>query len=329
MSHQSFTRRSFVGASVAATLGTPIIARAQSSSPVAGERKIEHAAGTTTLAGEPQRIVVLEWYLLEQLLAAGVQPVGVADIEGYTEFVSLPLELSDEAVDVGTRQEPSIESIAALTPDLILADDGRHEAIYDALTGIAPTILVPFDDRSDDVAPMDDLYNRVELIGQAIGRPDAAAESLEAMEQTIEEQAARLQDAGLDGAPFVIVSWYTNNTDPTMRLFSDQHIVGDALSALGLENQWPHNGEEVGFSTVGFEALATLAPETHFIFVPMDNGEFTRMLETDPILSSLPFVQEGRTYELAHDTWTNPGTVGVEVLVTRVTDALTAGTRAE
>ena len=317
------TRRMFIGAGVSAALGTRATISAQTPSPVAGERTIDHAAGTTTLTGEPRRIVVLEWYLLEQLLAAGVQPVGVADIEGYNEFVSLPLELSPDAADVGTRQEPSVESIAALEPDLILADDGRHEAIYEQLNDIAPTILVPFDDRSDDVAPMDDLDNRVALIGDAIGRPDAATESLISMEATIEKQSARLKDAGLEGAPFVIVSWYTNNTDPTMRLFSDQHIVGDAVSALGLENQWPHNGEEVGFSTVGFEALATLPPETQFIYVPMDDGEFTKLLETDPILSSLPFVMEGLTYELAHDTWTNPGTVGVEVLVTRVTDALT------
>lgn len=323
MSFPNLTRRTLIGAAVSAALGTRVAANAQTPSPIAGERTIEHAAGTTTLTGEPQRIVVLEWYLLEQLLAAGVQPVGVADIDGYNEFVSLPLDLNAGAVDVGTRQEPSMESIAGLAPDLILADDGRHEAIYEQLNDIAPTILVPFDDRSDDVAPMDDLYNRVTLIGDAIGRPDAASESLTAMETTIEEQTTRLEDAGLAGAPFVIVSWYTNNTDPTMRLFSDQHIVGDAVSALGLENQWPHNGEEVGFSTVGFEALATLAPETHFVYVPMDDGEFTEMLATDPILSSLPFVQEGRTYELASDTWTNPGTVGVEVLVTRVTDALT------
>ena len=54
-------------------------------------------------------VVVLEWYLLEQLLAAGIQPVGVADIEGFTTLVTIPLELSGDAIDVGTRQEPSLE----------------------------------------------------------------------------------------------------------------------------------------------------------------------------------------------------------------------------
>lgn len=330
MFDRTASRRSFVASTAILALGGTRTATAQSSTPVAspasGERVIEHVGGTTTLTGDPQRIVVLEWYLLEQVLAAGLQPVGVADIEGYTTLVTIPLELSDDAVDVGTRQEPSLESIAAVEPDLILADDGRHEAIYDQLSDIAPTILVPFDDRSDDITPLDDLDNRVTLIGEAINRPAEATESIRAMQATIGAQAQRLDDAGLAGIPFTIASWYTNNTEPTLRMFSNQHIVGDAVAALGIENLWPDTGEEVGFSTVGFEALVTLPEDTHFIFVPTEDGGFADLLENDPILTSLPFVREGRTFGLPHDTWTNPGTVGVEVLVTRVVDALTGET---
>ena len=327
MTIRTFSRRTFVATSSAAVaLGGAHLAGAQPSTPAAsptGERLIEHVGGTTTLTGDPQRVVVLEWYLLEELLAAGMQPVGVADIEGYTTLVNIPLELSPDAIDVGTRQEPSIESIAGAEPDLILADDGRHEAIYEQLSAIAPTILVPFDDRADDVTPLQDMHNRVTLIGQAINRPDAAAASLEAMDAAIAGQAQRLADAGMAGIPFTIASWYTNNTEPTLRMFSNQHIVGDAVAALGIENQWPDTGEAVGFSTVGFEALVDLPEDTHFIFVPTEDGGFADLLENDPILTSLPFVQEGRTYGLPHDTWTNPGTVGVDVLVTRVVDALT------
>jgi ferric hydroxamate transport system substrate-binding protein len=323
MFDRTASRRSFVASTAILAVGGTRIVSAQSSTPASGERVIEHVGGTTTLTGDPQRIVVLEWYLLEQVLAAGLQPVGVADIEGYTTLVTIPLELSDDAVDVGTRQEPSLESIAAVEPDLILADDGRHEAIYDQLSDIAPTILVPFDDRSDDITPLDDLDNRVTLIGEAINRPAEATESIRAMHATIGAQAQRLADAGLADIPFTIASWYTNNTEPTLRMFSNQHIVGDAVAALGIENLWPDTGEEVGFSTVGFEALVTLPEDTHFIFVPTEDGGFADLLENDPILTSLPFVQEGRTFGLPHDTWTNPGTVGVEVLVTRVVDALT------
>ena len=321
----SLNRRTFVASSalLALTGVRSVSAQSTPTGSPAAERVIEHVGGTTTLVGDPQRIVVLAWYLLEQVLAAGIQPVGVADIDGYHSLVKLPLELSDQAVDVGTRQEPSLESIAETLPDLILADDGRHETIYDQLSAIAPTILVPFDDRSDDVTPLDDLHNRVHLIGQAINRPQATQQSLEQMERVLSEQSARLDAAGLAGIKFAIASWYTNNTDPTLRMFSNQHIVGDAVAGLGIDNVWPDTGEPVGFSTVGFEGLVDLPAETHFIYIPTEDGGFADLLANDPILTSLPFVVEGRTYGLAHDTWTNPGTVGVEILVTRVVDALT------
>jgi ABC-type Fe3+-hydroxamate transport system substrate-binding protein len=57
--------------------------------------------------------------------------------------------------------------------------------------------------------------------------------------------------------------------------------------------------------------------------VPADVEAADEQLLADPIISSLPFVRDGRAYGLGPDTWTNPGAVGVEVLVTRVVDALT------
>ena len=44
--------------------------------------EIKHALGTEVFDKVPERIVVLEWNLAEELLALGIQPVGMADIEG-------------------------------------------------------------------------------------------------------------------------------------------------------------------------------------------------------------------------------------------------------
>ncbi len=43
---------------------------------------IEDVYGEQTIEGTPKRVVVLEWVYAEDLLALGVQPVGMADIEG-------------------------------------------------------------------------------------------------------------------------------------------------------------------------------------------------------------------------------------------------------
>lgn len=325
-------RRTLVASSALLALAGPRLATGQSqslipsASPALGERTIEHAGDTTRLTDDSQRVVALEWSLVEHALALGVQPVGVADVEGYRELVNVPLKLNEDVADVGTRQEPSIEAIAALEPDLILAIDWRHEAIYDQLTDLAPTILVPFDVRGDDITPLQNLHERVTVVGAALNRPDRADAVYAHMQQALEEQVARLEEAGLADSRFVFAYWYTNDAQPTLRLFSNEHIVGQAIATLGIENAWEGEGEESGFSTVGYEALAGLPEDVHFIFVPADEAAFEEQLAEDPILSSLPFVQEGRAYGLDADTWTNPGAVGVEVLVTRVVNALTGPT---
>ena len=64
-------------------------------------------------------MVSLEWGETEMLVSLGVQPVGVADIKGYNTW-NTAAKLDGSAKDVGTRGEPSVDSIAALQPDLIV-----------------------------------------------------------------------------------------------------------------------------------------------------------------------------------------------------------------
>src|SRR5690606_18466930 len=93
--------------SVAALLSAPTVA-GQDDDPAATDapdadapREIEHAAGVTIIESIPERVVVLEWTYAEDLLALGIQPVGVADVAGYEAWVNVEPELGDDVVDVG------------------------------------------------------------------------------------------------------------------------------------------------------------------------------------------------------------------------------------
>jgi ABC-type Fe3+-citrate transport system substrate-binding protein len=106
----------------------------------AGLRPIVDAMGTSCVSENSQRVIALEWTYVEDLLALGVQPVGVADIEGYGNWVNVPIALDESVADVGTRQEPNLERIAELAPDLIITASFRAANNYDELTAIAPII---------------------------------------------------------------------------------------------------------------------------------------------------------------------------------------------
>src|SRR3546814_2876278 len=56
----------------------------------------------------------------------------------------MPPYLGDAVADmevVGLIEEPNREAIAAQRPDLILGAKVRHEALYEELSGIAPTVF--------------------------------------------------------------------------------------------------------------------------------------------------------------------------------------------
>ena len=78
----------------------------------------------------------------------------MADIQGFEEWVKISETVSDEVVDVGTRQEPNLEEIAKLNPDVIITLSNNHGAIQEQLSKIAPTIF--YDTVSPEVTK--DLY---------------------------------------------------------------------------------------------------------------------------------------------------------------------------
>ena len=90
---------------------------------------IKHAEGETKLDKPAKKVVVLEWVYSEDLLALGVQPVGMADIKNYNKWVNTKTKPSKDVVDVGTRQQPNLEEISRLKPDLIITASFRSKAI--------------------------------------------------------------------------------------------------------------------------------------------------------------------------------------------------------
>src|SRR5262245_36288925 len=96
-------------------------------------------AGPAAAASSP-RVVALEWDGVEDALALGVTPVGGADLRGYRAFVSPTIPSSVQ--DVGTRQEPSLERIAQLKPDVIVVPSYRAGKNLGTLRKLAKRVVV-------------------------------------------------------------------------------------------------------------------------------------------------------------------------------------------
>lgn len=103
-------------------------------------RPISHAAGTTCVPNEVERVVTLDSVAFEYAIALGLKPVGTVS----SDFSSYLHNQAKETENIGQSGEPNLEKVLALKPDLILGLD-FHQNLYPQASQIAPTVLLKFD----------------------------------------------------------------------------------------------------------------------------------------------------------------------------------------
>ena len=267
----------------------------------------------------PTRIVALEWVYIEDLLALGIQPIGVADIRGYKQFVNIQPALVDSVVDVGTRQEPSLEAIAQLEPDLILGVELRHELIYDTLSSIAPTLLFNPYPPSDGPNQLEEMEQTFLAIADAVNRRDAGEKVLQNMRQTFKTAQQQLRSADFTGSPFLLAHFIPGTSQP--RLFTDNAMAVQVLTQIGLKNAWKGEIDRFGFNTVGVEALLAVQ-QVNLLYVAEAEDLQWQQFQNNPVWKGLEFVKDSRVYPIGADTWLFGGPKSAQVLVNKVVTAL-------
>ena len=282
---------------------------------------IQHSKGEITLEAPAQRVVALEWTYVENLLALGVQPVGVADIENYHKWVRIPAELDPNVRDVGTRQQPNLEQIASLAPDLILVPAFRADANYAELAAIAPTLAFnPYPvDRS--MTQFDEMRQTFTTIAQAVGRESEGQAVLDRMDAQFATLAEQIAKVAAPQSPFVLAQAYSGSNGAEIRLFTENALAVQIVERLGLSNSWGEPDQPYGFSTVNIEALPQLG-ETHFFYVVQDSDNIFAAESVRPLWENMPFVQAGQAYALGGDTWLFGGPLSAELLAETIAQRL-------
>jgi iron complex transport system substrate-binding protein len=132
---------------------------------------VEHKYGSTTIESEPKKVVTLGLSDQDAVLALGVEPVGSVDWFKEQPYGKWPwtkdLWGSTPPQIVGERDEYNMEKIAALQPDLIVAQySGMKKEQYETLSKIAKVVAQP-KGHEDYQAPWQVM---TEQIGKALGK---------------------------------------------------------------------------------------------------------------------------------------------------------------
>ncbi|MFH0177032.1 iron-siderophore ABC transporter substrate-binding protein [Streptomyces cacaoi] len=283
------------------------------------------ATGTKIkLDGPATKVVATEWNVVESLVTLGVDPVGVADVKGYKTW-DTAVPLKNEPKDIGTRGEPSMDTIASLSPDLIVATTDLTPAAVKQLRKVAPVLEVTSADSADQIGQM---LENLDLIAKATGTTAKAEAARTAFEAKVAEGKKALAAAGLAGAQYAFADGYVASNQVSLRPYTSGSLIGAVNEAVGLKNAWTVKGDAAyGLGTTDVEGLTALPKDTRFAYIANDDDAsstpFTGALAKNAVWTSLPFVKAGEVHRLPDGIWMFGGPESMEAYIDAVVDALT------
>jgi iron complex transport system substrate-binding protein len=254
---------------------------------------IEHRFGSTTIEEEPQKIVTVGLTDQDAVLALGKVPVGVTDWLGLHENGIGPWA-ADEMGDADpptalkdTGTGPQLEDITLLDPDVIIAlYAGLTKEQYENLSRIAPVVAAP-EEFDDWALPWQE---QTLITGQALGRPDAARDLVEGVEDAFAQ--ARRDHPEFEDATGVAATPYEGyflfgTEDPRSRVLTDLGFtLPDGLDAA--------IGDEFGAS-ISRERTDLLDQDVVVWQVPDPAPDAAPAeLHDDALYADLPVATEGR-----------------------------------
>ncbi|MEV0059940.1 ABC transporter substrate-binding protein [Nocardia sp. NPDC050718] len=275
--------------------------------PAAGAtRTVTHAAGTTQVPADPQRIVVLTSSALDAACAVGLweRVAGAVTLDGER---SQPMYLGYGVLkvpSVGPIGQPDPARIAELKPDLILGDVAPAGG-YEALSAIAPTVLIGSGGswQSDFAA-----------YAAGMGRRDAA-------DAALRNYLTEARDLGPALNASQSQASVLRFTADATQVQGSETFAAQVLSDVGVQRPTAQRGTSYDITTA---ELATKA-EGDIIYVMFDGepGEDhgRRVLRSDEF-TELGASTDRRVFAVDDSVWHTTGLTAARAILTDLRDSL-------
>lgn len=273
-------------------------------------REVNHWMGKTVIQHKPLRVVALSTGQTDGLLTLGIVPVGTTRDDRGTNLPSYliaayPSLLSQHAapVDLGGRQTPDIERIAALHPDLILVNKASLSAgIYERYQRIAPTVVTQgtgINWRKDFV-----------LLADAVGLRDQAKQWLKQFNQ----HAQQFRDEPAKGT----ISFAQINAG-RMRIMGTRSFVGDIAQEMGvtrpLRQQFNKTSQDISIEHLDYA-------DGDWLFYGA-RGRSVDTMVSSPLWKTLSAVQNQHTIRVDYEPfYMNAGPTAAQNIVDTIRHSL-------
>jgi iron complex transport system substrate-binding protein len=246
-----------------------------------------------SFGGRPARIISLTPSTTEILFGVGAFDRVVA----VSDYCSYPPQV-DKLPRVGGWNNPNMEQIASLRPDLVVFSDAQAQFVKDKVEAAGiKTLSVPSQ-------TLEDAYKSIELIGRATGDEEAARKlleqtrmSVETVRLTTERLPKRRVLCVVDRVPGTLRDLYTAGGDS---------FIAQLIRIAGGEPVSPPTRE--GWGKIQKEAVVSLDPDVvlDLMMQKPAGGLAEDTLTVWKELPTLRAVREGRIYPVRDETVLHP-----------------------
>ncbi|MQA01038.1 MAG: ABC transporter substrate-binding protein [Dehalococcoidia bacterium] len=265
-------------------------------------RRVDTPRGPVDVPASPKRVVVFDRRgTLGYLLDLGVKPLAALSAPAIYGSTFHPLLTDATDIMALDSTEPSLEQVAGLNPDLIVAytSEGPFDSNYEKLQAIAPTVGIPFNFQKPEEALTE--------LGKVFGLEAKAADLRAAFQADVNEAKATLENPGT-------VSLILPMADQ-LRIYDERNLTGEILKGLG-GTVVPDIKPLVQVADddivhVSYEQTNLVTGNTIVIFVNLsaDYQAIRQRLVSHPLFQQLTAVKAGRVIEV--ESQANFGTAGL------------------
>lgn len=285
-------------------------------------RTVEHAGGTSKVSMRPDRVVTISIVVAAHLASVGLLPVAADSfaVEWLRPYKELLEELNESEVDlstiqsIGTNEEPNLEKIASIGPELILAETYLDESLWDRLAEIAPTVIVFRGDLDEygETEPSNAGWKQAfDQAVRAVGHQGGAEQVRQSYAEVVEE--VRSEDSS------ATVTFLRANDSGNFRIDGSEGFGGSVAEEAGIPlSDLPSDGEEEGgYVSFSLERLADVVTGDVIVTTAQESGGPSSIeeIEQSSLWNSLPAVQAGRIIRLPQPIYNGGTYVATEILL--------------
>ncbi|MFD7158778.1 ABC transporter substrate-binding protein [Kribbella sp. NPDC059898] len=250
-------------------------------------RTVKDAIGSVRLEKKPERVVVLDSGELDDVLALGITPVGMATTAGQNGVPSYLAGKAQGIKTVGGISELNLEAIAALKPDLILGSKLRAKDLYDKLSAIAPTVF--------SIRPGFPWKENFLLVADAVGEETRATAILNGYQVRANDVKTKVE-----GTPTISLVRFRPGE---IRLYGNLSFIGVILKDIGLPRPKLQDVQDLAVE-VSQENIGKADGDWIFYssYGKPDTTDESKVVDGN-LWKSLPAVKAGKSQRVDDEVW--------------------------